>query len=145
MKELQSAIITWLRNDDTLVTLTAHAIGDFRIYAWAPDVDLKIPSLIVAFEADEIFVGRTIYDVKVRFESYHTDNSIADTIIQRVRALLVDATTPEKRSHGPAADISDDNVTIKSCELGPIETPVWNQDTRYWSNELSSRVIWAFV
>jgi len=145
MRDLWSAFITWLRSDETLVTLTTHATGDLRIYAWIPDSDLKIPSLIVICDDDELLAGRTVYDTKVNFETYHRTESISGDMIKRIRDMLVDATTVEKRCHGPVADISDATITIKSCEIGSILKPVWNQDMRYWSHELSARVIWAFT
>jgi len=145
MRDLWSALVTWLRADEDLVALTTHTASDLRIYAWTPDADLKIPSLIVDCAVDELLVGRTVYDVKVRFESYHRTESVSGDIIERVRALLVSAATVEKRIHGPVADITDDTVDIKSCELSSIANPVWNQDMRYWSHELGARIIWAFV
>ena len=145
MKDLWKAMVDWLRADATLVSLTEHLAADLRIYAWSPDSELKVPSLIVDFGPQELLAGRTVYDTKARIESYGSSIFTSESIIERVRALLVDATTADKRCHGPVGAISNATVTIKSCELGTISTPVWNQDMRYWSHELSVRVIWAFV
>jgi len=145
VKEFYNAIIEWLRDDDALVTLTGHSDSDLRIYAWSPDADLKIPSLIADFGDSDPMVGRTVYETDVRFESYSTDFNVSDDIVERVRALLVDTTVSGGRFHGPASAQSNADISVKSCEITPIKTPVWNGDMKYWSHEVDATVIWAYL
>jgi len=145
MKELWKAMIDWLRSDATLVSLTEHADDDLRIYAWSPDTDLKIPSLIVDFGSSDVMVGRTVYETDIRFESYSTSFIVADSIVRRVRDLLVDVSVAGGRFHGPASEQSNEDISVKSCEIKSILSPVWNDDMRYWSHEVDAVLVWSFV
>ncbi len=145
MKDLWSAVVTWLREDATLVTLTEHTGSDARIYAWSPDTNVKVPSLVVVFDEDVLLAGRTVYSTEVSFESYESNAIDAETIIERLRVMLASAVTAEKRMHGPVVDITDATVTIKSCEMKPIGKPIWMEDMKFWSHEIGARIVWHYT
>ena len=145
MKDLWSAVISWLRADGTLETLTEHTGSDARIYAWSPDTNVKVPSLVAVFDEDVPLAGRTVYSTDVSFEAYASSSIDADTIIKRLRDMLASAATVEKRMHGPVVDITDATIAVKSCEMGPIGKPVWMEDMKFWSHEIGTKIIWAYT
>ena len=151
MIELEGAIVDWLRDDATLVSLTQHQEGsgavaaDARIMFRYPDKGIAVPSLILVPDSDsDPFVGETIYVSSYNFECYGSSRVEASRILSRVADLFTNKDTLERRIHG-RGDISNDEVRVLSTSLNAISSVRLDSELRIWIGFCTVEFRWLYL
>ena len=151
MIELEGAIVEWLRDDNTLVSLTQHQEGsgavaaDARIMVRYPDKDIAVPSLILVPDSDsDPFVGETLYISVYNFECYGASRVEASGILSRVADLFTDKDTTERRIRG-RSDISNDDVRVLSTYLNAISPIRLDSELRIWIGFCTVEFRWLYL
>ena len=140
MKKLWKAIATWLRADATLVSLTTHAVGDFRIYRRNPEATIKVPSL--TFLCDPALGMNSVAGVKkipLIFTILNTTAVNTDDIASRLEVLLNPNTDIGQRR---GADITNTEIRNLSLVLVNRGDCLYNSNLKVFTADVQASCVY---
>ncbi len=141
MEDFYNALMTALRADGPLISLTGNTATDIKIGRAMPITTLKKPYLGIAIDSTP-FIGSDVTHVQKSIVQFQCcGNELTSIrIADRIEVLLHDKGNPSANLRH--FDFSSDDITVKMCSFMSRISPKFTYTVDVWVSIVTASVIW---